>query len=68
MFGFDFFKQFACLVLLLFSGFCFKVNSGVFLHNRVATLLCCTPLMRSHNSSGVRIWKFCNRIGSTNFS
>ena len=38
-FGLDFYKHFVCLGFFIIFWFFFKVNSGVFLHNRVATLV-----------------------------
>jgi len=40
-FGFDFFLNilYVCFFKIIFWVF-FKVNSGIFLHNRVATLVC----------------------------
>jgi len=37
-FGFDFFEYFLCLFFFIIFCFFFKVKSGVFLNNRVATL------------------------------
>jgi len=47
-FGFDIFEHFVCLGVFIFFCFSFKVNSGVFLHSRVAKLSstennCCKP-------------------------
>ena len=49
-----FFKHFLCDVsgFLLFSVFFFKVNSGVFLHNRVATLAGTTVGVECHVEVG----------------
>jgi len=37
--GFDFFEHFGCLFFFIIVCFFFKVNSGVFVHNSVATLV-----------------------------
>jgi len=58
-----FFKRFVCLVFFIIFCFFFKINSGVFVHNRVATLVllhhkheaiqaiyttCCCEVPQSH--------------------
>ena len=66
-----FFKHFVCLVFFIIFWFFFKVKSGVFLHNRVATLVdalvtrcTATKLEQWFHSKVFFIWICCVCISS----
>ena len=52
-FGFDFFKNILYVCFFFIFWVFFKVNSGVFLHNRLATLLAArSEVLNSHSVTG----------------